>query len=70
MESERDTGDSGSPCWVPLQNLITEYPLKKHVADCTPIVSAYELQGIIQKFSPAINVILSIWKRFQSQFLR
>ena len=54
MEFENKAGDSGFPCLVPSQNLITESPYKKeNLADCTPSVNTYKLQGVFQNFSLA-----------------
>ena len=53
MASENKTGDSGSPCWVPSQDLITEFRKEGNLADCTPSVSLCELQGVFQNFSLA-----------------
>ena len=53
MESENKAGDSGSPCWVHSQNLITESRKKENLADCTLSVNTYKLQGVFQKLSLA-----------------
>ena len=41
---------------------------KENLADCTPSVNTYKLQGVFQNFSLAWIAGLSNWKRFQSQF--
>ena len=54
MESENKAGDSGFPCLVPSQDLITESPQKKeNLVDCTLSMSTYKLQGVFHKFSLA-----------------